>query len=129
MIQAECFPSGVLSSPETINNYFYISNIQICYLPTSCALKPFLSCMQFGFVEVRRGWCLFVDFFFSFFFLGQRKQDHNYTLEIRLHATESPFLTPSCMFLSLAMYTGLQQLSCVFIMAGRYWIPGLTDLP
>lgn len=68
-------------------------------------------------VEIILFWVFFL------FFLGQRKQDHNYTLEIRLHATESPFFTPSCMFLSLAIYTGLQKLFCVCIMADSRQIP------
>lgn len=72
---------------------------------------------------------MFFCWFFSLF-LGQRKQDHNYTLEIRLHAIESSFFTLSCMFLSLAMYTGLQKLFCVFIMAdSRQILDSLSGRP
>lgn len=69
-LQAECFPSGVVNSPEIASNYLHISNIQPFSLPTSCASKPFLSSMQFGFVEVSRGYLKFFCWFgFSFFFL------------------------------------------------------------
>lgn len=75
---------------------------------------------------------MFFRWVFSYFiFLGQRKQDHNDTLEIRLHATESPCFTLSRMFLSLAVYPGLQKLFCVspWLPAGTCWAPCLPHLP